>query len=227
MIQETTMTTAEMLAMFCGNTIGRYTYAVPFRVGGYVYATDGSTCVRVHETELPLVGGAANSPPAETLPWSSLSRKEYPIPPRFDKTYPCESCKGDGKSHEVKCEECNGDGYVECGECGHEHKCEACNGNGVFTGGGGQCEECGGSGVSPAPIGVRVGPDVYVSETYLERARKCGATTVWGNGPNRPVYFTAGPLEGLIMPMNVHHADLLGYPPYVRDIAGETVAVQP
>lgn len=133
------------LVPFCDPTVSRYALATPWRVEGFIYATDGRRIARiiddgrefqVQEGRRPDGPGLFrdNPPPADG--WGPL----VPLPECKCKVgefvEKCGHCIG-GKS---RCGECNGKGVATC-DMGHQHDCDNCDGKGEY-----KCEECDGEG---------------------------------------------------------------------------------
>lgn len=226
------MTVMEMLAEFCSPYKSPLTYKysmdAPFRVGEFVYATDGKACVRVPASAAPEVGESDKAPPVQEVFYADIGgMTAYPIPPGLPKDrFPCSVCKGDGKAHTIMCPACDGDGWTECEECGAEHDCEDCNGSGDIPGNGeGPCECCNGTGTEAADIRRRIGPVTYLNEMLLDRVRRAGATEARVIGPGKPVYFAWEGGEAVIMPWFNDRAKDMGYPEAVRYRGGDIEAV--
>lgn len=213
------MNVQELLAMFCTAKDFKYALSKPFRVGDYVYATDGRGAIRLPADMLPDAATEGKFPPVLDLPWGVTGKVEHPIPSAISaQVVPCESCRGDGTQHEKECPECYGVGDVECSQCGHMAMCDRCYGRGTVSGDRkSPCIQCDGTGEKVNDVARRIGDKTYFYERMLRRARAADAETIWIGKPDAPAYFRAGKVEGLIMPANSDMAKELGYPAVIVD----------
>ena len=180
----------------------RYMLFEPFCVGDHIYATDGKVCCRIRRSRKHVVNNPAFPPPADKLPWDVSRYADDPIDiPDLPEPKPksCEKCNGTGG---LDCEDCSGTGYVECCECGHETECERCDGEGKL--GDGKCPDCGGCGQATGgekDACVNCGP-VGLNVAYLRPLLAAGASfyAPKETGSARPIRWTCGDVEGLLMP---------------------------
>lgn len=195
------MTVMEMLAEFClSHNNSRYAMDKPFRVGDFVYATDGRAAVRVRASTAPDVGEIEKPPPVGgVFPSDTSGMTAYPIPHGLPKDrFPCPECKGERETDSVECPDC------------------CCR---FKITGKSMCQRCEGTGTEATNIRRRIGPVTYLNEMLLDRVRRAGATTAWVHSRDKTVYFAWEGGEAVVVLWGLFQepalADL-GYPAAVR-----------
>jgi hypothetical protein len=216
----TAMTVSEILSLCCSTDPYKRHQHRPWRVGEWVYATDGHVLVRVSAEFAPEVGpfvapveparweetapdceallAAAAHDPSDVLPMPDLP------PIRMVK---CNTCDGMGR-YKV-CDECDGTGRVEwdSGRHTYDAECQECDGrqgNGCQEGGV-ECEDCGGTGSVPDDNSntlIRVGP-WRIRITEARKLAAIGAEIAATNNSGgwlTPVLWRSGDCIGLFMP---------------------------
>ncbi len=180
----------------------RYGIDKPFVRDGYVCATDGRIAVRM-KTQMPSTPGS--TPKIEDLNWNK-GYKSVPIdlPNLGDepKDKKCSKCDGIGRA-DFLCDKCDGYGDSECFECGHEKDCVACDGLGKFVDE--ICEECngGGSVAGYSDETIMISTHIGIRNRAIWLLRRFNICCVYINTEEsrvRPVRFTLGEIEGLLMP---------------------------
>lgn len=147
------------LKQFCTTADPRPILRTPFRIGEWVYATDGQVLVRLAQDgraeadlsqtpkNIELLIGAAHKNIVEWWPWPEHDGK--------NEFKPCTACRETGVLL-VDCDECDGEGSIRCEKCGLLSRCRACQGRGDKADPEGKpCQECGGSGRLMAEGGAK------------------------------------------------------------------------
>lgn len=189
--------------------VSRYGLASPFFQDGFLYATDGQIAVRMPwvgewahagEGRVPRmedVFGMVNKPDGEPTP---LPHVEAPA---------CKTCHGAKTVERRKCEECEGTGEIDhdcdCERCTQDTEdCNECYGKGYF--GPGECETCDGTGIGGGSDAVRIEEGCWLQRRFALLLAEFGAKVHLPEGrrPLDPIRFTAGEVEGVLMPMTPH-----------------------
>ena len=199
-------------------TSSRYAVDMPWKLRGFVYATNGQICcVTPYREEYGAVLDAEESdskfPPVQDLLGTCLSQTwrdkfqcdPIPLPARPEpSTHFCTTCAGKGRVDE--CPHCDGDGEHMCDSCEAVHECGICRGRGITPSTvetSTPCEKCYGTGHRPSPYAIDCGPvkirDDYVRTVIDHRAVLYPSVT---DPSNRAVLFVISEaVFGLISPM--------------------------
>jgi hypothetical protein len=183
----------------------RYDLALPFVRLPYVYATDGIIIVRT-ATNPAIVDLLPHSPKrlvpnaeplfADPHAWRTKSTRLPMAPPP-----PCPRCKGAVNLPVRDCSRCDGAGAFACCECGQDRECPRCDGKGRLPAG--PCDHCGATGYDWGYVDdVGLGRGTTIAARYACLLLRHGATLFLPiAGGENPVRFTAGDVEGLLMPL--------------------------
>lgn len=211
----------EIIKRFCAKENSRYAISEPFVQGDHVYGTNGRWAARA-----PLELCAAprertpddmTTPPAHELGWNSELFTEWPepisdkLPIRVRK--PCKACEGTQLTSQTKCNQCGGRGSDVCPECGGPDgdECEKCDGTGKVweAGVGDACTDCDGRGYCFEEEMIVFSTGVCVNRDFVADLKELGAKLHPTRPSNeslehraKPVRFTIGVIEGLVMPLN-------------------------
>lgn len=124
---------------------GRYPeLAAPFRVGGYVYATNGFAVIRMPASSMPDASPAGDKSTAQDLIHNlrhlKLNGEFLPLSEdRIQDGQGCDACGGSGRQDaefeemEDVCDACDGTGETECEHCWHVGGCQECDGEGMIV----------------------------------------------------------------------------------------------
>lgn len=155
---------------------GRFSLSAPFLCGDHVCATDSRIMVRQPAT--PIVAELIALGPDRKLPKSpdvfgTWKHRETPTP------------LPDDLPGETQCRQCDGEGVEHCEYCDSPGPCGACGGRGL--------------GLDPE-VDVWLAPKVLIGLEYawiLKHHR--AAIYLPTDPPDKPVRFTVGEAEGLLM----------------------------
>ena len=117
------------LQRYCANDSDPRGYLwKPWRVGEWVYATNGHLAVRVPTADFP--DAAENYKAPQRIAglfahaFDGLEAPDFSAMPELPKLIKCLACKGTGRLHSIKCPDCDDDGEFvhgrntyECKEC--------------------------------------------------------------------------------------------------------------
>lgn len=125
------------LARYCANeTDPREYLRAPFRLGTWVYATNGHVCVRVASAMAPDITTAPDgAPAADKLFAAALEAPgEFVTMPDIEAPLECTYCEGAGLVAALRCTHCDGDGTFT--HDGIKYDCKICldTSNGAPTG---------------------------------------------------------------------------------------------
>jgi hypothetical protein len=160
------------LQKFCSTNKNRKPICQPFKLGDYVYATNGCILVQVEASDYPEFGEVEKAPHVEQLlighkSTAAMALASIVLPHRAQNK--CKHCDGKGSGpKQEECEICAGSGSHDC-ECGTVHECGHCRGTGNVNVSGEQpCEYCEGTGKDTKFDRVILFGDTIVSQDYLE-----------------------------------------------------------
>lgn len=172
----------------------RYAIHAPFAFQGFVCATDGRICCRVKAELAPWAQAVpdivrANVPPLDQLPWDA---KNYGEPvPLWDL----------GEPITEPCPECEGYGFYPGRDRGYDGRRIP-------------CESCGGKGKHERirAVAIDEARGIRLSEGYCRTLMRHGVTAVALPKKSidrglHPVRWTAGDIEGLLMPLKAGPCD--------------------
>lgn len=116
----------------------------PYRLDGFLYATNGHICIRIENDESIAVGDQFNPQKIARILSTEFGTEYKPLEVNLPPAKVCQACGGAGGAYE--CQECAGDGWFEHGK--HDYDCKECDGNGVVDEGEKQieCPFCDGHG---------------------------------------------------------------------------------
>lgn len=195
------MDATEILAMFVAKIDSRETLLKPFRIGDFVYATNGHWCARVPAEGIE-AGDATDKHPKniEGLFDKAPTEGFMPLPDVPDPGA-CMSCKGRGFGRNDECDACDGDGSFWHHD--HNYDCKSCNGNGdIFTPSASKndpCPHCYGHGVESNTGGTKVGEATF-SNRYLWLLRKLPGIEIAPGESEKAARIRFDGGEGLLMP---------------------------
>jgi hypothetical protein len=185
--------------------VTRYDLALPFVRPPFVYATDGIIIVRTAASPaivelLPRSPGRRipNAEPkfADTAAWRAEPTAIPMAPPPL-----CPRCKGVTNLPVRDCSRCDGAGEFACCECGQDRECPRCDGKGKLPAG--PCDYCDVTGYDWGYVDdVGLGRGTTIAARYACLLLRHEATLFLSvAGGEDPVRFTAGDVEGLLMPL--------------------------
>lgn len=185
--------------------IFRYAINVPFRIGNYIYATDGRTAVRM-KAPTGFRQPKGEFPPVDTVGWNEPRGEPVDLPdpgPAPERGPKCERCKGKGVGP-VDCEQCRGTGECECYACGHTTDCGECDGDGKVLKKGEKCPDCGGEGYRPADDAESEADGLLITDKWRIARRFArrfqGYQIRLPESPDKPVLVVGDGWEALVMP---------------------------
>lgn len=111
------------LTPYCSTDDTRMNLHLPWRVGGFVYATDGRIIVRVSADLYPHVAERPEAPKKPTEDKSMFPWDHHHLDVSLWRTPPKDMLLC---NHPV-CAECKGTGVHKCHQCDNEHECGACH----------------------------------------------------------------------------------------------------
>lgn len=189
------------LTQFCATRDTRKHLFAPFRLNGFIYATDGAIAIRVPDDGSEVAEcdpGLLKIESFFNLP-DEASFMELPLLPTREN---CISCKGNGvvNYEMLDCEECDGEGEFEYGS--HTYECKECRGRGEYKstrkGVSHKCDQCDGSGnkdIQPVCIG-----NSLLNLKYLVALKKLGNCRISTSGETEKSYFKFDGGHGVVMP---------------------------
>ena len=191
------------LQIFCRSDMDKLNK--PFRMGAFVYASDGKIAVRVPAESMPDVQENPDAPNAASLEFDG-GADFIPLPACASSPVPCIECGGTGI--QTKCRKCAGTGEITCvcGDCGHEHEteCPSCEGSGTTDGTpDGRCAVCGGTKeVYDREVGTWAG-NRFIADWLLAKLGTLDDVMIASAGsPLSPAQFLFKGGVGIVMPMS-------------------------
>lgn len=174
----------------------------PFRVGGFLYATNGHVAVRMPDDASVDVGAGDESGKVVAL-FGKCEQAAYTwvAVPKVEGDKVCTRCGGTGKTRE--CPECDGEGEFDYGN--HTYECKECEGIGAVPASHGRkadtCEVCCGTGIHWLD-GFDVSHAHYAKRYLHLIAEQCpGAEIGVPAGATDTAMWRCGDVVGLLMPM--------------------------
>jgi hypothetical protein len=163
------------LDKFCEKDGVRYYLEKPFRLGGYIYATNGHLAVRIPDDGREAAEAYKSVSGIGKIFADAIARdgEQFTVP---------NIALPDGPDEE-KCPACNGLGEPEC-DMEHMHDCPECDGTGMV-------ETC---------IRVSVGVAEF-QRKYLRLLAELPNCKIFVQRPDRSAYFTFDGGEGCLMPL--------------------------
>lgn len=197
------MSPTEILSMFASKSDVRKWMLRPFRLNGFVYATNGHWMVRISDE--PTIDAdpiADHHPKSIEKMFAEAPTEGFISLPEMEKPADCTRCEGLGFGTLTKCESCDGDG--EFVHCGHFYECKACDGEGdsfeATPDGTDACPDCYGRGLKAWGVpGQSVGIAKF-SPVYLWMLRVLPGIQIAVNDKDGKARFTFEGGEGLLMP---------------------------
>jgi hypothetical protein len=183
----------------------RYDLALPFVRRPFVYATDGRILVRAAAN--PAIVDLLMRPPGRRVPnaeslfadpaaWKAESTRLPMVAPPT-----CPRCEGVANLPARDCDRCDGAGAFACCECGQDRECPRCGGKGKLPAG--PCNYCDATGYDWGYVDdVGLGRGTTIAARYACLLLRHGAVLFLPvAGGENAVRFTAGDVEGLLMPL--------------------------
>lgn len=196
------MTKEKTLKMFASRSDIREWMLRPFRLNGYVYASNGHWIVR-----LPDDASIDADPVGEHHPkklesmFAEAASEGFKPLPEMKKPDACNTCEGKGTGTEKKCHSCDGKGEFE--HYGYDYECQACDGNGSeffpSSKGADPCPHCDGLGIQQLREGLACG-DAKFSPRYLWLLKSLPGIQIATNGTDKAGHFIFEGGDGLLMP---------------------------
>jgi hypothetical protein len=189
------------MAQFCATRDTRKHLFSPFRLNGFIYATDGEIAIRIPDDGSEVADCESGLEKIEhffQMPENILFQQI----PLLNITLKCAECSGTGFVNyvHVDCDECDGEGVFKHGA--HDYDCKECNGSGeyrsVTLGSKNECNQCDGSGNQPIQA-VAIG-NTFLNHKYLVKMNNLPNCTIATNGKIERSYFKFDGGSGVIMP---------------------------
>jgi len=191
----------EILAMFVAKVDSRECLLKPFRIGEFVYATNGHWIARVPGDGLQADDITDKHPKNVEALFDAAPTEGFMPLPKVKNPGVCMTCKGKGFGTTRQCGNCGGRGSFE--QDGYDYECQSCDGEGeIFsasTGGPDACPHCYGLGVPDNSGGTKVGAITYANR-YLWLLRKLPAIQIAPGQPEKSARLRFKGGEGLLMP---------------------------
>lgn len=193
----------EKIKKFCKREDIRELTLHPWKVGGFVVATNGHIAIRVAAFgDLLLVDAEMKKNPIpKCIDDAKAPGLELFSIPALPEPHTCEKCNGSGIAH--VCEDCDGEGVL-IKKSGNEIDCPACKCSGQVPEGNGdeiECWFCDGRGEEPYQA-IQIG-DGHFDRRYLAMIAALPNARIAPNGPKDVAYFTFDGGDGALMPMRV------------------------
>lgn len=196
------MTADEILSMFVAKVDSREILLKPFRVGDFVYASNGHWIARVAADGVQAEYITDKHPKNVVELFDSAPTDGFVPLPELEDPGKCERCNGFGRGFTNKCESCKGEGYFYHHD--DMYTCKPCDGEGetfrASAVGPDACYFCMGLGVAVQTMkGAKVGEQTYGAH-YLWSLRKLPGIEIAPGAPEKAARFRFEGGEGLLMP---------------------------
>jgi hypothetical protein len=192
------------LEAFCDPTTAencKFNLSKPANHGGWEYCTNGYIAVRkpttlpdddVNAREFPKVWDCFQDFPTCDRDWPVLEMKNEK----------CDRCDGSGRD-EKRCPDCDGSGDCVCSYCEDQHDCGTCKGSGSIEGDG-PCPVCNGETTVEVLADTMFGPALFGGK-FLQTIMQEFTGLKWAEPATdeKPLAFTCGDVQGLLMPLSV------------------------
>lgn len=196
------MTSSEILNLFVAKIDSREFLLKPFRIGDFVYATNGHWCARVPAEGIDADARTDKHPKNVEALFDAAPTEGFIPLPKVEDPGSCFWCDGRGCGISSKCDSCDGLGEFE--KDGWRYDCQACEGEGTtFRAsaiGTDCCPYCEGLGVPVlAANGTKVGESTYANRYLWLLSKLPGIEIAPGEKEKAArIRFDGG--EGLLMP---------------------------
>lgn len=194
-------TPSEILAMFVAKTDSREYLLKPWRLGGFVYASNGHWIARVPVEGIEAGDITDKHPKNVEAMFEAAPTEGFKALPKVRHPGLCNHCGGFGVGAIHKCASCNGTGEFE-----HEswtYTCQACDGEGetfhLNANGTDCCPYCEGHGV-PAHAGWTKVRGVTFANRYLWLLRRLPGIQIAVGAPEKAARIRFDGGDGLLMP---------------------------